>query len=282
MGEWIVDRRKLLTATAATLAATAIPSAPAVGQPATTAAERKTYVLVHGTWLGGWSWQRVRRIMQAAGHEVHSPSLTGCGDRKHLMSREVGLQTHINDIVNLIEYEELDNVILVGHSFAGITITGIADQLRGRIRRLVYFDALIPEGQRMSGVNKGPNGELPEKWLKRQEKFIDGYQMDFFAEYPMKMLIPDGDTANADWARRRLTPHPARGWSDDLVVHNGGYTGLPKSYVLCTGQEFAQSSEFMYGPAKRQPGWEFIEFPYPRAPMMTHPEPTAELLLKMS
>ncbi|HPF24961.1 MAG TPA: alpha/beta hydrolase [Steroidobacteraceae bacterium] len=278
-----MDRRKLLTSAAAAVAATAVPGPQAAAQTAAAApSERKNYVLVHGTWLGGWSWQRVRRILQAAGHEVHAPSLTGCGDRKHLMSRDIGLDTHITDVVNLIEYEELDQVILVGHSFAGITITGVADQMRGRIRRLVYFDALVPDGERMSGVKKDPDGALPEYWRKRQAKFIDGYQMDFFAEYPMKMLVPEGDEANAEWARRRITPHPARGWSEDLIVRNGGYTGLPKSYVLCTGQEFAQSSEFMYGPAKRQPGWDFIEFPYPRAPMMTHPEPTAELLLQMT
>ncbi len=238
----------------------------------------KTYVLVHGTWLGAWSWKHVRRALQAAGHDVYTPTMTGCGERKHLMGPNVGLETHILDVTNLIEYEELDRVILVGHSFAGITITGVADRMRDRIRHLVYLDALVPTGARLSGVIKGPNGELPEYWLQRQAKFIDGYQMDFFAEYPLEMLVPKSDTRNAEWVKRRLTTHPARSWSDDLTLHNGGYAGLPKTYIRCTKQEFSPSSERMYGAAYRKSDWNFIEFPYPRAPMITHPAATAELL----
>jgi pimeloyl-ACP methyl ester carboxylesterase len=239
-------------------------------------------VLVHGTWLGAWSWKHVRRALQDAGHDVYTPTMTGCGERKHLMSPTVGLETHVLDVVNLIEYEELDRVILVGHSFAGITITGVADRLRDRMRRLVYLDALVPAGTRLSGVIKGPNGELPDYWLKRQQKFIDGYQMDFFAEYPLEMLIPKNDAANGAWVKRKLTTHAARSWSDDLELVNGGYSGLPKTYIRCTKQEYSPSSDRMYGAAYRNPEWDFIEFPYPRAPMITHPGPTAALLARLS
>jgi pimeloyl-ACP methyl ester carboxylesterase len=276
-----MDRRTALTGSAAAVVAATAAPALAATNPASVAAERKTYVLVHGTWLGAWSWKHVRRLLAEQGHDVFTPTMTGCGERKHLMSRDVGLETHVLDIANLIEYEELDRVILVGHSFAGVAITGVADRMRDRIRRLVYLDALVPTGTRLSGVAKGPNGQLPDDWRKRVPKFIDGYQMDFFAEYPLEMLIPKDDIANAAWARRRITTHAARGWSDDLVLQNGGYAGLPKTYVRCTRQRYRPSSDRMVGAALDNPEWQFIEFPYPRAPMITHPAPTAELLASL-
>jgi pimeloyl-ACP methyl ester carboxylesterase len=274
-----MDRRTVLSGSIAAVAATAAPTG-ATPQPA--ASERKTYVLVHGTWLGGWSWKHVRRALTDMGHDVYTPTMTGCGERKHLMSRDVGLETHILDVANVIEYEELDRVILVGHSFAGITITGVADRMRERVRRLVFFDALVPTGSRLSGVAKTAAGALPEYWLKRVPKFVDGYQMDFFAEYPVEMLVPKEDTASADWVRRRLTTHAERGWSDELELRNGGYAGLPKTYVRCTRQAYRPSSDAMVGAALNNPEWQFIEFPYPRAPMITHPAATAELLASLA
>jgi pimeloyl-ACP methyl ester carboxylesterase len=274
-----MDRRTVLSGSIAALAAT---SAPAAATPPIAARKRSTYVLVHGTWLGGWSWKHVRRALTDMGHDVFTPTMTGCGERKHLMSPDVGLETHILDVANVIEYEELDQVILVGHSFAGVTITGVADRMRERIRRLVFLDALVPTGQRLSGVAKTAKDELPEYWLQRVPKFIDGYQMDFFAEYPLEMLIPKEDVANSEWARRRLTTHAARGWSDELALRNGGYAGLPKTYVRCTGQVYRPSSDAMVGAALNNPEWQFIEFPYPRAPMITHPIATAELLASLA
>jgi pimeloyl-ACP methyl ester carboxylesterase len=273
-----MDRRTVLSGSIAAVAATA---APAAVTPQPTASQRKTYVLVHGTWLGGWCWKHVRRALTEMGHDVYTPTLTGCGERKHLMSRDVGLETHILDVANVIECEELDQVILVGHSFSGIAITGVADRMRERVRRLVYFDALVPTGSRLSGVARTAEGALPEYWLKRVPKFVDGYQMDFFAEYPLEMLIPKEDSASAAWARRRLTTHAARGWSDELVLRNGGYAGLPKTYVRCTRQAYRPSSDAMVGAALNNREWQFIEFPYPRAPMITHPAETAQLLASL-
>lgn len=108
------------------------------------------YVLVHGAWLGGWCWGRVAKQLRAAGHDVFAPSLTGLGDRSHLLSAEVNLSTHIDDICNIIAWEDLNDVILCGHSYGGFVITGVADKLMNRISALYYLDALIPEdGQSM-------------------------------------------------------------------------------------------------------------------------------------
>ncbi|WP_213767878.1 alpha/beta hydrolase [Caballeronia sp. dw_19] len=104
-----------------------------------------TFVLVHGAWRGRWCWSRVAPALRARGHEVYSPSLTGLADRSHLASQAVDLDTHILDIVNLVKWEELSDVVLCGHSYAGFVITGVADRIPERLRRLIYLDAFVPE-----------------------------------------------------------------------------------------------------------------------------------------
>src|SRR5690606_951056 len=104
-----------------------------------------TFVLVHGAWHGGWCWSRLASLLRAAGHNVYTPTLTGLGERNHLLNNDVGLQTFVDDIVNVLVWEDLQDVILVGHSFAGVVITGVADVMPERIRQLVYLDAFILE-----------------------------------------------------------------------------------------------------------------------------------------
>jgi len=169
----------------------------------------ETFVLVHGTWHGGWAWRDVRNILQDAGHRVFTPTCTGCGEREHLSSPDVGLDTHIQDIINVIEFEELDNIILVGHSFAGVTITGVADRLRDRIKHIVFFDAIAPSETRRGGVPLEPDGSLPDWFQKRAEKFIDGYKMDMWEEYKIEMLVP-ADSPHAARIKRLITTHPAK------------------------------------------------------------------------
>ena len=266
-----IDRRRFLSG-----AATA---AVVGGLPATTdASTARTFVLVHGTWHGGWVWRDVRRLLRERGHEVFTPTCTGCGERVHLTSPEVGLDTHIDDIVNVIDYEELDDVVLVGHSFAGLTITGVADRLRDRIRRVVFFDALVPREGRMSGVPRDPEtGTFPDWWREREDKFIDGYQMVLWEDYPVDMLVPPDMTEHVERLRRLITTHPARQWTDELVIENGGWEGLRPAYIHCVGQQYQMSSDLMVGPA-RGPEWQFIELDTPRNAMMTHPALVAETL----
>ena len=106
------------------------------------------FVLIHGTGCGGWVWQKVAPRLRAGGHEVYTPTLTGIGDRSHLLTSGVDLMTHITDVVNLLSYEDLSEVVLVGHSYAGMVITGVAARMPQRLKLLVYFDAYLPdEGQ---------------------------------------------------------------------------------------------------------------------------------------
>src|SRR5437867_644691 len=131
-----------------------------------------SFGLVHGAWHGSWCWKRVRRSLQARGHEVFTPTLTGVGERSHLLSRDVSLETHILDVVNLIECEELSGIVLCGHSYGGCVISGVADRIPDRIRSLVYLDAFVledgenllqhvPEEQRIQlieGANQSGDG----------------------------------------------------------------------------------------------------------------------------
>lgn len=104
-----------------------------------------TFVLVHGAWLGGWAWKHVTPRLRMAGHEVFAPTLTGLGERVHLAHPGVGLETHIQDVVNVLVFEDLQQVTLVGHSYGGIVITSVADRTPERLAQLVYLDAFVPE-----------------------------------------------------------------------------------------------------------------------------------------
>src|SRR5437660_801825 len=104
-----------------------------------------TFVLVHGAWHGGWCWRKLMPLLRSAGHAVWTPTLTGLGERAHLGNPDVGLSTHVQDVVNVLEYEDLSNVVLVGHSYGGMVITGVAHQMPGRLAHLVYLDAFVPK-----------------------------------------------------------------------------------------------------------------------------------------
>ena len=116
-----------------------------------------TFVLVHGAWHGSWCWKRVRRALQARGHEVFTPTLTGVGERSHLLAPQVDLDTHINDVVNCVKWEELSDVVLCGHSYGGCVIRGAADRIADRIGALVYLDAFVPE------TGRSLHDTLPQK-----------------------------------------------------------------------------------------------------------------------
>ena len=260
----------------------AAPKSAAHSDCHVTASSTATYVLVHGTWHGGWVWQDVADRLRARGHRVYTPTCTGCGERLHLTNPDVGLETHIIDITQVIEFEDLDEVILVGHSFSGITITGVADRMRERIKRIVFFDALVPREGRMSGVPKDPEtGAFPAWWQQRQKHFIDGYQTNLWQDYPMEMLVPDNYPDIASKLNRLITPHPAKQWTDELVLEHGGWEGLSPTYIHCVGQSYRKSSDLMLGPA-RGPDWNFIELTIPRDGMLTHPDLVSDTLQSLT
>lgn len=240
------------------------------------------FVLVHGTWHGGWVWSQVATLLRTEGHNVITPTCTGCGDRVHLSTPEVGLETHITDIENSINWAEMDSVVLVGHSFSGLTITGVADRLKDRIQQIVFFDAIVPRPGRMSGVVKdSKTGEYPTWWQEREKKFIDGHKMVLWEDYPIEMLVPTSYSKQKSRLKKLITTHPAKQWTDELMLKNGGWEGLHRAFIHCAGQRYRLTSENMIGPA-RGSGWNFISLNIPRDGMLTHPELVTSQLIKLA
>ena len=159
---------------------------------------------MHGGGHGGWCYQRVARILRSAGHDVYTPTLTGLGERSHLMRPGIDLDTHILDIVNVLHYEDLRDVILVGHSYGGMVITGAADRASDRVGRLVYLDAANPK-----------NGEslvdVAGKIILATREFgqtVDGVELVLFPDPEILKLFGVTDPDDLDWMTERLTPHP--------------------------------------------------------------------------
>jgi pimeloyl-ACP methyl ester carboxylesterase len=241
------------------------------------------FVLVHGTWLGAWIWKDVVPLIHAAGHRAHAVTLTGTGERAHLIGPDVGLETHIQDIMGLIESHDMKRVVLVGHSFSGVAITAVADRMRERVHRLVYFDAIVPAGNIITAMPRDPKtGDLPDYFRRRMSGFGDGYKMDFFADYPIQMLANDDEAEAQMLAKRNIRPHPMRGWTDQVELKNGGWSGLPRTLIICGGQRHRPSSDAMLGPAKGDPGFEVITLPISRLGMITKPKLVADALLRRS
>ena len=175
-----------------------------------------TIVLVHGGTSGGWAWKPIASKLQNEGHDVYTPTLTGLGERVHLLSREIGLDTQITDIVNVLVFEDLHDVILVGHSLAGMIITGVADQVSERISRLIYLDAVLPE----NGENS--MGLLVPEWRKVTEHMIqtqgDGWLFPVVAE-------------SKDDETDRHRPHPAKVFTDKLNLKKKARGDIASVYV---------------------------------------------------
>lgn len=217
-----LDRRTTLATAGLALVATPLAAAA-------TNSKGATFVLIPRTWLGGLIWADVAERLRQEGHRVFTPTLSGVGERRHLASPAIGLDTHITDIVNVIDFEELSDVILIGHGFSGVAMTGVADARRDRIAHTAFFDALIPHPGRMTALEMTANGDEPDYFRLHRKDFIEGYLMDFLAVYPMRMLVADDRPAIQDSIRRRITPHPCKPWTDALILKNGGWAGLPRT-----------------------------------------------------
>lgn len=229
-------------------------------------------VLVHGAWHGGWCWRDVAAGLRAQGHRVFTPTQTGLGERKHLMSREITLDTFITDVVNVLEAEELQDVILVGHSFGGSGISGAADRVPERIRHLVYLDSLMLEG------GQSPFSMLPPQVVEARRRQVNEQGQGVFipAPPPSAFGIPESH-AGAAWVQRRLTPHPVGTYESPLPLRNGVGNGRPCTYIACTAP--------IYGPleasrqwVRRQQGWNWQEIATGHDAMVTAPEELTRML----
>ena len=235
----------------------------------------RTFILVHGTWGGGWQWRDVADRLRAKGNTVFTPTLTGLGEREHLISRDANLEMHINDIAAVIRYEKLETVVLVGTSYAGLVISGVADRLSHRITTLIYLNAALP-------VNgKSMLDTLPEERRNTVKKLAevegDGYRV------PTSLVLDTGieDNDRRDDFLRRMTPHPLESLLQPIHLC-GKFEQVPrKAYVLAT-KKISHHFREHYDWAKNTNGWTAHEMPTYHYPMATAPEATSELLMEIA
>jgi pimeloyl-ACP methyl ester carboxylesterase len=205
-----------------------------------------TFVLVHGGWHGGWCWRKVASRLRASGHEVFTPTLSGMGEREHLWTPDTGLETHTQDILNLLRFERLNDVILVGHSYGGSIITLVADRLPSQLAALVYVDAVIPENG-LAGWDSFP--EQRQKAMLESAEIFGGKRVP----PPDPFIWGITDPADLEWVRSCCTPHPIKTMFDR--PHLGqSWQALPKHYVLA-GQHKNPRFIAHHAAAMIQPDW---------------------------
>ena len=238
------------------------------------------YILVHGGWHGAWCWDKVVPLLQAAGHHVYTPTLTGLGEQAALLTPEIGLDTHIQDVVNLIETEDLQQVILVGHSYSGMVITGVADSVPGRIAHLVYLDAVVPhDGQSM--VDMGP---LLGTILQRDaNKNGDGWRVNPPGER-RGGLYDVTEEPDLSLVRSKVTPQSLKTFMQPLhLTHQDAVAAIPHTYIECTrrGVIVWLMRRLMHG-LPSDPGWNRRTLASGHDAMLIAPQALADLLLEFA
>jgi pimeloyl-ACP methyl ester carboxylesterase len=243
------------------------------------------YVLVGGAWLGGWCWHPIARSLRDQAHDAYPVTLTGLGERVHLASPQVDLETHITDVVNLIEFEDLHDVVLLGHSYAGLVITGAADRIPERISELVYLDTgPLPSG--LALIETFPPGAR-QHTENQVEELGDGWRLPMppWDELAQQASLEGLDDDQLRLLRSRATPQPFGTYTQPLQLENPAREGLPKLGILCSFS-LAQVQEMIASdnPLSRGftgPNWRFVELPTGHWPMFSRPEDLAELLLDL-
>lgn len=228
-----------------------------------------TYVLVHGAWHGSWCWKRVRSLLHQAGHNVFTPTLTGVGERSHLNSPDINLDTHIADVVNLIRWEELQDVILCGHSYGGCVISGVADRMPERMRALVYLDAFVLEdGESLFDM-------APDRGTRMREQARatgDGWKVD-----PIPAAAFGVNEADRGWVNAQCTPQPIACFEQKIRLTGGLERVGDVTHILATG--FREGSPFpaAHERAKKR-GWKTETVACGHDVMLDLPQELAALL----
>jgi pimeloyl-ACP methyl ester carboxylesterase len=229
-----------------------------------------TILVCHGAWSAGWAWKKMHPLMHAAGHRLITPSYTGLGERVHLANPSIDLETHIQDILNVIKYEDLRDIVLLGHSYGGMVATGVADRARDRIAKLIYLDAFVPgDGQSLLDLNEPARQPMLEL-----AKAGDGWRV------PPNPTPPDTPQADLEWLAARRVPMPVKCFEMKLELRGGGLT-LPRSYIYATRITPADT----FGPfarrAKNEAGWDYHELDASHSPNVTAPQALMALLQKI-
>ena len=229
-----------------------------------------TFVLVHGAWHGGWCWVKVTRLLTDAAHTVYTPTLTGLGERAHLAHPEIDLETHVQDVVAVLESEEVRNVVLVGHSYAGMVISGVAARVPNRIARLVYLDAFVPDaGQSLLSL-------MPEERAdgirKTAAESGEGWRTPPFA--PERFGVTS--QRDTEWLQRHLVPQPLRTFESPLATAPPGK--IPRTYIYCSKPAMGAFDQFA-DRLRDDRKWRFHDVKTGHDAMVTAPGETAKILM---
>lgn len=244
-----------------------------------------TFVLVHGAWHGGWCWKRVTPLLRAAGHEVYTPTLTGLGERAHLLGPAVTLSTHIEDVASLFFYEDLSDVLLVGHSYGGMVITGVAEHVPERLRRLIYLDALLPDdGQSFYDTESEDDPGMRERWT------AGAVEVHGALAFPGSPAIVDRylaafhltDPLDVAWVRPRFKPHPLAAAGEPLRVPEYRAARIPSSYIRCSGPAEQPTPMSAHAKKARARGFDYHELATGHDAMVTAPRELAALLIQIA
>jgi pimeloyl-ACP methyl ester carboxylesterase len=225
-------------------------------------------VVAHGAWSAGWAWKKMRPLMAARVHRLWTPTYTGLGERSHLARPDVDLSIHMTDVVQMLEFEDLKDVVLIGHSYGGMVATGVADRAPERLAQLIYLDAFVPrDGDSVARL--GGLGEAGvEAWRPGAE---DGWRV------PPRPVPPDTAEADLAWIAGRRLPHPIESFLEPLRLQRGETT-LPRAYIYCSRAAPGDVFGAFYARAKAEPGWSAYEIDASHNPHITVPDALAGLL----
>jgi pimeloyl-ACP methyl ester carboxylesterase len=228
-----------------------------------------TFVVAHGAWSGGWAWRKLRAALRGRGHELVVPTYTGQGARVHLAHPGIDLETHIADLLGVLQFEDLRDVILLGHSYGGMVATAVADRAPERIAHLVYLDAFVPrDGQSAFDLQ---SEEARTQRREEAQRLGGGWRI------PPSPIPPDTSPADVAWASARRVPQPIRTFEQPIRL-NGSVERLPRTYIYCKRAARGDGFRPFAERAKSEAGWQYFEMDASHSPQITAPEALATLL----
>lgn len=229
----------------------------------------RTFLVCHGAWSAGWAWKKMHPLMQAAAHRLVTPTCTGLGERVHLANPSIDLETHIEDVLNVMKYEDLRDIVLLGHSYGGMVATGVADRARDRVSQLIYLDAFVPEdGQSLLDLNEPARQRM-------QELAKTGWRV------PPNPTPPDTSPEDVAWLTARRVAMPIKCFEMKLWLKGGKLT-LPRSYIYATRITPADTFGQFAKRTRNEKGWRYFEIDASHSPNVTAPEALMALLEKIA
>jgi pimeloyl-ACP methyl ester carboxylesterase len=229
-------------------------------------------VLVHGAWHGGWCWRRVADLLEKKGHKVFAPTMTGLGERSHLLSKDINLATHVTDIVNVIKWENLANIVLVGHSYGGSVISGVAEQAHDKIGSIVFLDAFVPQsGDSLAGSASQPVREAIAAVVQKGE----------IAMKPVPAAVFRVNEKDRAWVDAMCTPHPVATLTDKITVTGARDKIAKRAYIRAKGYP-SVPFDAAHDKLKTTAGWKVYELPSGHDAMVDLPDQLAEILVEVA